>query len=664
MSESKKMKPGPQRKLSDSGRKRNKKVVNAKINKSRIYIGNEYDRWMEIKTALRLETNSEVAKILLDRYAVTAACLESLPIRTPAKVATVCATPRGAAYVSTPAQCATPCGAAYVSTPAQCATPCGAAYVSTPAHSAWKMFSAHLSDVSGMSSEHEQVERRDDPCMSGIEEIGLEKSPLRKSCSFINPFNLTMNNSEKNFIGDWNEDDDSASDYQPSLDATLRQDHNIRIDLDSDDEDIDIDIEKGDSIADEPAVELGPNISRIKTDNDLTALLEDRTFLVFLNQILVLAKMKVENCAVVGCHEEVVISTEVISSALYLKWTCKNNHLVNKWCSQPVLNRRLHSGDLLFSSALLISGCNFQKISLFARFLKLAIPLSVSYLKMQRTYLAPTLDEILEKEQNQVFLEFKDKELVLLGDGRMDSPGHCAQYCTYTFMEMDTKKIVCIVTMDKRMTDKKSTNLEKACFLKGLQFLLGKGLKIAEIVTDAHVQVEALMTKSATNKSNILASSIGILIPYSPYTTAWYNPPIAGPQISMYPKNILPVGSMAMTPVEVVIFRLCQKIIRYRIASSKQVHLEHIAGNPRNKEYYLLLNVFLKKIHILYHKYYTNSVSNKKCQTNYNEGFTAKEKETGKKNCKSYNADRFCNKNSMTTEMTLTKRKLHEQHRP
>jgi hypothetical protein len=41
-------------------------MVNAKLNKNRIYIGDEYDRWMEIKTALRLETNSEVAKILLD----------------------------------------------------------------------------------------------------------------------------------------------------------------------------------------------------------------------------------------------------------------------------------------------------------------------------------------------------------------------------------------------------------------------------------------------------------------------------------------------------------------------------------------------------------------------------------------------------------------------
>jgi hypothetical protein len=67
MSEAKKLKPGPKRKLSNSARKRNKKAANAKLNKNRIYIGDEYDRWMEIKTALRLETNPEVAKIFPDR---------------------------------------------------------------------------------------------------------------------------------------------------------------------------------------------------------------------------------------------------------------------------------------------------------------------------------------------------------------------------------------------------------------------------------------------------------------------------------------------------------------------------------------------------------------------------------------------------------------------
>ena len=64
MSEAKKLKPGPMRKLSDSARKRNKKAANAKLNKNRIYIGDEYDRCMEIKTAFRLQTNSEVANII------------------------------------------------------------------------------------------------------------------------------------------------------------------------------------------------------------------------------------------------------------------------------------------------------------------------------------------------------------------------------------------------------------------------------------------------------------------------------------------------------------------------------------------------------------------------------------------------------------------------
>ena len=69
----------------------------------------------------------------------------------------------------------------------------------------------------------------------------------------------------------------------------------------------------------------------------------------------------------------------------------------------------------------------------------------------------------------------------------MDSPGHCAQYCSYVsnivliHLWITPPKILCIITLDKRMVDKKSTNLEKA----GLVFLLSKGMKEVEVVTDA-----------------------------------------------------------------------------------------------------------------------------------------------------------------------------------
>ena len=39
-----------------------------------------------------------------------------------------------------------------------------------------------------------------------------------------------------------------------------------------------------------------------------------------------------------------------------------------------------------------------------------------------------------------------------IGDGRMDSPGFSAQYCTYTTMDNDSKEIISIVNIDKRET--------------------------------------------------------------------------------------------------------------------------------------------------------------------------------------------------------------------
>lgn len=66
MSEVKVSKRGRKRYLTDSERKQRRAAVNAKQNKNRIYIGTQYDRWIELKSILRLQTHTEVANILLD----------------------------------------------------------------------------------------------------------------------------------------------------------------------------------------------------------------------------------------------------------------------------------------------------------------------------------------------------------------------------------------------------------------------------------------------------------------------------------------------------------------------------------------------------------------------------------------------------------------------
>ena len=49
-----------------------------------------------------------------------------------------------------------------------------------------------------------------------------------------------------------------------------------------------------------------------------------------------------------------------------------------------------------------------------------------------------------KNQQAEVFSDLKSREtgVVLAGDGPCDSPGHCAKYCTYTLLDVDSKKVV------------------------------------------------------------------------------------------------------------------------------------------------------------------------------------------------------------------------------
>lgn len=76
----------------------------------------------------------------------------------------------------------------------------------------------------------------------------------------------------------------------------------------------------------------------------------------------------------------------------------------------------------------------------------------------------------------------------------MDSPGHCAQYCTYTAMENDSREIISIVTVDKRETGRNSVVMEREACVRTVDRLLEE-VKLVEVCTDAHVQISALMSK-------------------------------------------------------------------------------------------------------------------------------------------------------------------------
>ena len=76
----------------------------------------------------------------------------------------------------------------------------------------------------------------------------------------------------------------------------------------------------------------------------------------------------------------------------------------------------------------------------------------------------------------------------------MDSQGYCAKYCTYSFIEYDTKEILDVVLIDKRETQLKSLNMEVEGFIRLLNSLIEAAIIIEEIVTEAHPQITSQMS--------------------------------------------------------------------------------------------------------------------------------------------------------------------------
>nr|XP_034316951.1 uncharacterized protein LOC117686262 [Crassostrea gigas] len=154
--------------------------------------------------------------------------------------------------------------------------------------------------------------------------------------------------------------------------------------------------------------------------------------------------------------------------------------------------RRLHGGDLLIASAILSSGNNFAKCALFAKFLELYFPSNSKFTAIQRNYLVPTIDAFYKEQQQEIFENLRGQSVIALGDGRNDSPGHSAQYRTCSIMDNESKKNTVTHHHGQKTNGKKSSNMEKACFVRAMEELAENGVVVSEVVTDAHLQIGAV----------------------------------------------------------------------------------------------------------------------------------------------------------------------------
>jgi hypothetical protein len=57
------------------------------------------------------------------------------------------------------------------------------------------------------------------------------------------------------------------------------------------------------------------------------------------------------------------------------------------------------------------------------------------FTRSQSLYAAPCIKDFWSKMKTMFWEAYKDKSVILSGDGRMDSPGFCAKYYLYVMMD-------------------------------------------------------------------------------------------------------------------------------------------------------------------------------------------------------------------------------------
>ncbi|PIK61631.1 hypothetical protein BSL78_01449 [Apostichopus japonicus] len=245
--------------------------------------------------------------------------------------------------------------------------------------------------------------------------------------------------------------------------------------------------------------EEDPAAEQNETDIDLqdfaeSCVNEDKV-IVWVSRIQDLLKtIHGDVCPLPNCQRKLVFTNSFFGSALKIKWSCSEGHRPGQWLSQPSL-KKMYAGNLLIAAGTVLSGNSIHKTMHFFKAMSLKCITKDTFYRVQRLYVSPVVENYWKGMQQVILSSFLDHPVTMAGDGRCDSPGHSAQYCSYVFTEESSKQVLHVEIVDVREAGGKSPNMENLAFERGMDFLMER-MNVQELVTDAHLQISALMRNS------------------------------------------------------------------------------------------------------------------------------------------------------------------------
>ena len=158
---------------------------------------------------------------------------------------------------------------------------------------------------------------------------------------------------------------------------------------------------------------------------------QEAKYIVFESCLLALFM----SCPLCNCKIDPNILT--VGTMVCVTQICGECGYHSKWESQPMI-KNVPAGNLLLSAAILFAGAQPTKTLRVLNFLGCAAIKSWTFYEHQRFYLHQAISTVWSQNQMAMIrsLQASDEPIAIGGDGRSDSPGHCAKYGAYSFMDL------------------------------------------------------------------------------------------------------------------------------------------------------------------------------------------------------------------------------------
>ncbi|XDV25561.1 hypothetical protein PO909_029461, partial [Leuciscus waleckii] len=173
-----------------------------------------------------------------------------------------------------------------------------------------------------------------------------------------------------------------------------------------------------------------------------------------------------------------------------IKQACTECGYQRYWQNQNMLHRNMPACNLLLSGAIHFSGCMATQTIRMLKLFGLQCISASTFFRHQPLYTIPTIVQAWQNEQRGIIRELKEigGGLILSGDCRSDSPGHCAKYGTYSLIEDRINKV-----LELQLVQSSEVPSSNWCEIEGLKrsvrFLKDQGMQVSTLITDRNRQV-------------------------------------------------------------------------------------------------------------------------------------------------------------------------------